>query len=145
MTITVTDVVLECCKEFNVSLEDFYSKKREHRIVISRQMSHMVLKERLKLSYESIAAIMSTGGRKMHHTTVIHSVKSVKDFLSINDDYIIKAYDNINRRLDGYYGPESKTVTIYFPKNEPIEEFIHKFKKRYPDVPFSVTPRLPSS
>lgn len=145
MTITVTDVVLECCKEFDVSIDNYYSKKREQRIVMSRQLSHIVLKERLKLSYESIASLMSTGGRKMHHTTVIHSVKSIKNFLSIGDDYITKAYDNINRRLDGYYGPESKTVTIYFPKNEPIEEFIHRFKERYPDVPFSVTPRLPSS
>lgn len=145
MTITVNDVILECCKEFDVSIENFYSKKRDQRIVISRQMSHIILKERLKLSYESIAALMSSPERKMHHTTVMHSVKSIKGFLSINDDYVTKSYDNINRKLDGYYGPQSKVVTIYFPKNEPIDEFIHKFKKRYPDVLVSVTPKLPSS
>jgi hypothetical protein len=64
----------------------------------------------------------------------MYSVSTIKGYMDVGDDYFIKAYNNINKRLDGYYGDNVKAVIIHFPKNEPLDEFIDKFKKRYPDV-----------
>lgn len=128
-------VVKECCDEFNIPVESFHKNSRKRRIVTTRQMAHTILRERFRWSYEEIAKKVEVNGRnKCSHTTTMHSVTTIKGYMEVGDDYFIRKYNNINKRLDGYYGDNTKTVTIHFPKNEPLDEFIDKFKKRYPDV-----------
>lgn len=133
--IELEHVVKECCEEFNIPVEFFYMNTRKRNIVTVRQIAHTILKERFRWSYEEIAKRVRINGRdKYSHTTAMHSVNAIKGYMDVGDDYFINAYTNINKRLDGYYGDNIKTVTIHFPKNEPLDEFIDKFKKRYPDV-----------
>lgn len=133
--IELEHVIKECCEEFNIPVEFFHMNTRKRKIVFVRQMAHTILKERFRWSYEEIAKRVRVNERdKCSHTTVMYSVSTIKGYMEVGDNYFIKAYNNINKRLDGYYGDNVKAVIIHFPKNEPLDEFIDKFKKRYPDV-----------
>ena len=132
--IELEHVIRECCQEFDIPAESFYQNTRKRRVVEVRQVIHTVLKERFRWSYKEIAQKTEIEGRSCSHTTPMHSVKTVLGYMEVGDEYYITKYNNINKRLDNYYGSDVKTVTIHFPKNEPLDEFIDKFKKRYPDV-----------
>lgn len=132
--IGLKDVIKECCEEFNVPVESFYENTRKRQVVEVRQMIHTVLKERFRWTYQEIANSTEIEGRSCSHTTTMHSVKTVLGYIKVKDEYYVTKYENINKRLDEYYGSDVKTVTIHFPKNEPLDEFVDKFKKRYPDV-----------
>ena len=143
MTINLENIAKECCEEFNVPTDKFFAKTRVRRVTLARQMFQLILRERLRMSYNEIADSVIIEGKRHHHTTVMHSVTTLKDYISIGDKHIIQSYENINKRLDAYRETDSKTVTIHFLKNEPIDEFIFRVRKRYPDVRISVNSEIP--
>lgn len=143
MTVNLEDIIKECCQEFNVPEESFFKKTRVRRVTLARQMVQLILRERLRMSYPEIASSIVIEGRKQHHTTTLHSVVTLKDYMSVGDKYIIEAFKNINQRLDSYREKDCIAVTIHFLKNEPIDEFIFKIRKRYPDVKISVNSIIP--
>ncbi len=82
ISVTVDKIISEVAKTFNVSPVDIRSKKRDKEIAEARQIAIYVLRETTQLSQKAIGAEFS--GRD--HTTVIHSINSVKDMIE-KDQY----------------------------------------------------------
>jgi chromosomal replication initiator protein len=73
--ITIDDIVRAVTKKFGVRLSDLQSKKRNHSIVLPRQICMYVAKKRTSLSLQEIGGFF--GGRD--HTTVINAVEKIKN------------------------------------------------------------------
>ncbi len=70
----ITEIV---CEYFNVELQDFNSQKRTREVAQARQVAMYLAKQHTKLPLASIGAAI--GGR--NHATVLHSCKSVTNFI----------------------------------------------------------------
>ena len=64
---------------YNVSKEDFYSKKRTREIVQARQVSMYLCKKHTNLSLKSIGEALARD-----HATVVHAIKTVTNLLEID-------------------------------------------------------------
>lgn len=72
---------------YGLSINDLRSSTRKPRIVRAKQICAYFLRTRIRaLSLNDIAQFL---GDK-HHTTIIHSVKTITNYLSINDEEITK-------------------------------------------------------
>lgn len=72
---------------YGLSINDLKSSTRKPRIVRAKQICAYFLRTRIKsLSLKDISQFL---GDK-HHTTIIHSVKTITNYLSINDEEITK-------------------------------------------------------
>ena len=72
---------------YGLSLNDLRSSSRKHNIVKAKQVCIYFLRTRIRsLSLNDIAQLL---GDK-HHTTIIHSIKTITNYLSINDEEITK-------------------------------------------------------
>lgn len=70
---------------YGLSIIDLRSSNRKHRIVKAKQVCIYFLRTRIRaLSLNDIAQLL---GDK-HHTTIIHSIKTIENYLSINDKEI---------------------------------------------------------
>ena len=79
---------------FGITALDMKSKKRQNEIVEARQIAMYVMRETTQLSQKAIGA--EFGGRD--HTTVLHSVTSVKDLMAkdqVNKHLILDIIKNI--------------------------------------------------
>jgi chromosomal replication initiator protein len=65
------------CEYFNIDLQDFNSQKRTREVAQARQVAMYLAKQHTKLPLASIGAAI--GGR--NHATVLHSCKSVTNFI----------------------------------------------------------------
>jgi chromosomal replication initiator protein len=70
----ITEIV---CEYFNIDLQDFNSQKRTREVAQARQVAMYLAKQHTKLPLASIGAAI--GGR--NHATVLHSCKSVTNFI----------------------------------------------------------------
>jgi chromosomal replication initiator protein len=70
----ITEIV---CEYFNIELQDFNSQKRTREVAQARQVAMYLAKQHTKLPLASIGAAI--GGR--NHATVLHSCKSVTNFI----------------------------------------------------------------
>ncbi|MEE1280500.1 MAG: chromosomal replication initiator protein DnaA [Oscillospiraceae bacterium] len=78
VSVTVDRIISEIAKTFSVTPEEIRSKKRDKEIAEARQVAMYVLRETTQLSQKAIGAEFS--GRD--HTTVIHSINSVKELIA---------------------------------------------------------------
>lgn len=85
------------CNLFNCTLDELYSKTRLRQVVMARQLCMTVLKE---FSDLSLAQIGSRYGDK-NHSTVIHSIKTVKNLYATDKSYRAKVDDVYNAILSG--------------------------------------------
>ena len=70
----ITEIV---CEYFNIDLQDFNSQKRTREVAQARHVAMYLAKQHTKLPLASIGAAI--GGR--NHATVLHSCKSVTNFI----------------------------------------------------------------
>ncbi len=73
-----------CAKHFSVSIEDIEGHCRKRKIVKARQAAMFLMKRFTNNSFEYIGSLFS--GRE--HTTVIWSIKVVKNSIDCKDDYL---------------------------------------------------------
>ena len=78
ISVTVEKILSEVEQIFGITAVDMKSKKRQNEIVEARQIAMYVMRETTQLSQKAIGA--EFGGRD--HTTVLHSVSSVKDLMA---------------------------------------------------------------
>lgn len=82
------DTILKLVSNYyGLSLNDLRSSSRKPHIVKAKQVCIYFLRTRIRaLSLKDIAQLL---GDK-HHTTIIHSIKTITNYLSINDEEITK-------------------------------------------------------
>lgn len=81
--------------EYKITKEVLASKTRKREITLFRHLFCYFMSKR---SHHSLSAIGSFIGNR-DHTTVIHSVRTVEDLLSIHDPIITEIRDNIRSLL----------------------------------------------
>jgi len=83
---SVVDIQRATCKHFGLGREEFLSQRREHRIVVPRQIAMYLCKIHTTRSFPEIGR--RYGGKD--HTTVMHAVRKIegripKDWLLAHD------------------------------------------------------------
>lgn len=66
--------------------EDVFRKSRKREVVLSRQVMHYLIKMNTKLTLKQIGELVS-GKRALDHTTVMHSIATVKDLMATDPDF----------------------------------------------------------
>lgn len=74
------------CKYFELKIEVFQSDSRKREVVMARQLAHYFSKKFTKLSLAKIGD--EIGG--LDHTTVLHSIKTVKNLCDTDKEYFRK-------------------------------------------------------
>jgi chromosomal replication initiation ATPase DnaA len=82
-------------KEFGVTQEQIASKSRKRAIVVYRQLFCYFVMEHRILSLKAVGDLI--GNRD--HTTVIHSVNTIKDLIDVEDPDILKPYNIIKNLI----------------------------------------------
>lgn len=78
------DVIIKTiCQEFKVSFDEVISKKRNPEYLIPRQIIIYFLMLKTRYTMTKIGKLM--GGRD--HTTVIHTMKRVRDIIDTEEDF----------------------------------------------------------
>lgn len=80
----VKDIINAVCREFNVTVTDIMSGRRNGEIVTPRHVIYYLARRLTVRSFPEIGAIM--GGRD--HSTILHGDKSIQAKLLIDDDLV---------------------------------------------------------
>lgn len=81
--VTLEEILQTCCKHWNVSQEEVFSKSRKANIVLVRQVVMYLAQKLTKLTASKIGLLI--GGR--NHATVLHSIKQVSDRMATDPDF----------------------------------------------------------
>lgn len=81
--IDVNDIQKECAKHYGVTVSDINSKTRRQQIVLARQIAICITHEFTSLSLAKIGKHF--GNRD--HSTILHSIKKIKENEEIKNDY----------------------------------------------------------
>ena len=81
------------CKYYDLPVEKVKGKLRKREFVLARHICAYFLRLHTNATLENIGDFF--GGRD--HTTVIHSVATIKDFIHIKDDIITRDIKAINK------------------------------------------------
>lgn len=84
-----------------VSVENIVKKTKVDPIMHARHLCAYFLKKYTSLSLKRIGEIISEPGKPRDHTTMLHSVKTVKDLYDAGDELIVKDVDAIEIILVG--------------------------------------------
>ncbi|MDQ3073617.1 MAG: hypothetical protein M3Q97_10190 [Bacteroidota bacterium] len=68
------EIIKIVAEEFDVEIQDIFSKSRKQLYCVPRQLIMYLLRERMGLSFVQISNIFH-----VHHTTVIHACHTVKE------------------------------------------------------------------
>ncbi|KKP88294.1 MAG: Chromosomal replication initiator protein DnaA [Berkelbacteria bacterium GW2011_GWA2_35_9] len=79
---------------YGITKDELMSKKRSHNLVLPRQICMYILRERMKMSYPKIGAVL--GGKD--HTTIMHGEKLIAKKV-IEDVELIKQIEEIEQKL----------------------------------------------
>ncbi|MFK8163240.1 MAG: helix-turn-helix domain-containing protein, partial [Lewinella sp.] len=79
---------------YNLEVENLASATRRRQVVLARQISMFLVKQYTDQSLKSIGRMF--GGRD--HSTVLYSIKTVKDLMETNDD-IRKSLGELERKI----------------------------------------------
>ncbi len=91
MTIPIETIQRKVSEVTQIPLDEMLSKGRKRERVIARQMS-------MYFAWKMTRERLETIGKKhggLNHSTVIYSIKAIKDSLKINDPLIIADYEKI--------------------------------------------------
>ena len=89
------DVIQRTVAEYyNLDVENLASATRRRHVVLARQISMFLVKQYTEESLKSIGRMF--GGRD--HSTVLYSIKTVKDLMETNDD-IRKSLGELERKI----------------------------------------------
>ena len=89
------DVIQRTVAEYyNLDVENLASATRRRQVVLARQISMFLVKQYTEESLKSIGRMF--GGRD--HSTVLYSIKTVKDLMETNDD-IRKSLGELERKI----------------------------------------------
>lgn len=90
-------IVYFSAKEFDISVDDIYSKKRANNVVYARQIATTLIKQSLPLmTFRSIGDNFD-----QHHSTVFNAMKHVSDLYASNNDFK-QSFDNIQSMIHLY-------------------------------------------
>jgi hypothetical protein len=93
-------IAKEVCIEFELTMEELFSKTRKSEIVIARKVFYNLCRKYTELTYENIGACSYKDyGFKLDHATIIHSVKSIDEILPY-DKYLRSQYNNVDMTLN---------------------------------------------
>ncbi len=90
----VEEIITYTADICGVSVEEMKSRCRKRDLVVARQLSAYIIKEKTKLSLTSIANAL---GLK-DHSTVIHSLKTVNNLYGI-DNFVTEKLDLLKIRF----------------------------------------------
>ncbi|MCR5109106.1 MAG: chromosomal replication initiator protein DnaA, partial [Lachnospiraceae bacterium] len=88
----ILDVV---CDHFNITKEEILSTKRESEIVTARQIIMYLCNKYTNYPSTKIGSIL-----KKDHSTILHGVKKIEDYIKGNEEDIIKSIDILKRKLN---------------------------------------------
>lgn len=76
-------IIQTVCDWFKVTREDLVSKNRKRKFVEPRQIAIFLVRRYTNLPVEEIGDKFG----ERHHTTALHSTRTVQDLMSTNQDY----------------------------------------------------------
>lgn len=68
------------CNFFKLDVNRIHTKTRKREVVLARQIMHKLIKENTRLTLKTIGQKIHNG-KPMDHTTVIHSINTVRDLM----------------------------------------------------------------
>ena len=90
----IDDIIDRVCGYLDVPTKMVYRRSREHQYVLARQISMYLIKKKTNMTLKSI-------GEKFNrdHTSVIHSITSINNYIFTKDEQVINAISNIQSKL----------------------------------------------
>lgn len=92
--LTPRQIVEAVANHYDISMREITGKKRQHEIVVARQVAMFLLRNKLNLQYERIAEVL--GGKD--HTTIMYGVSKVENLVK-NDGDLQGRIDEILEQL----------------------------------------------
>jgi len=82
--LTPTEIISAICKYFGTTPELIFVKKRNREKVKVRHLARYFLKHYTRLSLKEIAHKTMSINEKCNHTTIMHSVQTVNDWIDVD-------------------------------------------------------------
>lgn len=102
VTVTFEQIEEVVCDVLKVSQFNVYKRSRKRELVTARQLICYYAKIYCDMSLKSIGK--KVGGKD--HTTVIHSIRRIKELLDSGDEIIYYDLERINKRLKRLFGKD---------------------------------------
>ena len=93
------DILIAVCEATGIDEADIRSKRRRREFVTARQVYCYIARKKTGISYCQIGEMLSDHEHKYNHATVMHSIKQVEGFLSINDKMTVSLINEVNKLL----------------------------------------------
>lgn len=105
---TLLDILSEVT---GVSKDDILSRSRNTHKVVARQLYSYFARTSLNMTLKDIGAQFGN-----HHSTIIHSIKLVKNMITVNDPQYISHINTISKIIKDIQQKETKLI-VYVPYN----------------------------
>ncbi len=96
--LTIQYIIQTVCNYFEVTPEEINKRSRIKRLVLARQYSMYFMKERTDFTLKVIGK--QFGDVAYDHTSVIHAVSSINNFLYIKDEMTLVNIQSIKNKLN---------------------------------------------
>ncbi|VWL84824.1 chromosomal replication initiator protein DnaA [Oceanivirga miroungae] len=90
---TAESIVKKIAKNYEISVEEIKSQKRQKTILMPRQIAMYLIKTNLMITYDAIGKIFDRD-----HTTVMNAIKKIETQLEIDRDFV-KELEELNRNI----------------------------------------------
>lgn len=90
---TAESIVKKIAKNFNISVDDIKSQKRQKNVLVPRHISMYLIKNNLMITYDAIGKIFDRD-----HTTVISAIKKIESQLETDKEFV-KQIEELNRNI----------------------------------------------
>lgn len=91
---TAKKIIKEVCSYFCIEEKILIGRSRKMEYVLARQIATYLIRNETKAKLTDIGKELG-----QDHTTVVHSIKKINDFISIKDDVVIESLINIKMKL----------------------------------------------
>ncbi len=92
------DILKNTCEYFNIAIASLKVPDRSRKVVYPRQLAMYIMKKYTHLALKDIAAEFGTA--TTDHTTVISSVKTIRDLMEVKDELAIMDFNGIVTRIN---------------------------------------------
>lgn len=117
------DIVCSICE---VEPNEVFGKSRKREVVMARQIFGYFARNYLGMRLVAIGEFL--GGKD--HTTVIHGIGKVREFLSIGDDLVTNKVDRVNAEIKAKHENEV-LLSVYVPFNVDVFELINNLQNDF--------------
>lgn len=83
-TVRIENILSVIADEFSIKVDDLKGKSRKHGVVLPRQVVEYVFVKKLKYNLGDAGNVL---GLNRHHSTVIHSIKTVNNFCDTQPEF----------------------------------------------------------